>query len=1263
MKRILSITLTLLLTLNTLPLNAQENVQPVILREDIEDYDEIHAITSKELNQIAIDNPVAVHQEFIEILKWKSTQAFKDLKKNPGKTYSDKQTAWNMALFPIIDKGEKYPKSKYFQDPYQLYHYALEVYWQNITTPEAQQIGLKDYRNRANQHIKQLITKRSQDKDFFTDTTIDESVNPMNEAAYLVAYATQINSFYNEVREAKLAQQKCKNLNEAEFWGYSQEECVLINTLAKDYDLKIIDMGRQRIGTFASIAADAVDQCLRNVLMPLQTPLLPFEEVDEFLNSMGGSESAWASCGMTKTELIQIITDNSMTREEAKKSLKKGLGGKILQGLDYASFSYWVEKGDKTKEFEDYVIDNFGEEKLEQLKEEGKEKQEMEIANRMAESYNAVLSAIATDLIAYGKIYYYNNDVNLVGLNEDNVPVNASAKFATTWYKIGTDPTQENSPIAKFARGAILQAGGKAKNLQNGLFTKTMYEVKAKENVKTNVMILSMAMDFAADPLMVLAPLQMSKGTKFLKIGAKYAPKTTAKVTKAAETVGKGVQTAKNAVVDSKVGRGLQEVTKPVKQLKSKAGDFVRGSLDDWSDMGKHLDDAKTAPKTTKDLTKGAETTTDIAEDFTKAPATPKPEPVTATNPEQLGPKLTGEFDDLVASAKPEETMRGIGFKPQPKSTTSNPKGCIGFNCSQTSSVAPTNTTTGVPEGMQRQIGFGKSDTYIPDNAGKAVSGKGGVQDFTQGTKGPQGRGTEGPTASRNPYDVRNSAGNPDTPGTPQQDLSGLNKQIKNEPSKSLTKSEADDIISKRHKAIDDSYTGTGAYSWKEMDRTYHGTVKVEPYGKGKYHDVTVTQANGEKTILGKGSSFMEGDNLLKITKADGNVETVRADQFRSWLDGIRDCPECKISERERQAMQGYDDVMSKLSDYEANALYTDRTRKLPNKYSYNTPYKIKSWEEQDKLLHGAVEVKFRENGTGITVIKANGKKVDGISANSFREWVDGNVPGCPECKISEREKQAIKGYDDFISMHDNMKLEYERVKKIEDFIATGKNRGENAWLFHEVDIDSRGMVKSWNNGCYNIKSCNNLIDHFISSRELVKNDMSTLQQLFAKATGNNDVETFYKALLDSNNTPNNIRQFLSDKKLRDFILNNGNIPDVTKITDNMLPYLNWQDLVKVLKSNTPDSLKLLRQVTSNDDWKVVVSKSKELLGKRRAYFVEQYTDALNDIEKIAPKAVEDIRKGKVPHSVTLTKAGVDKQQAQNIAYWYNGIKQIDAIL
>ena len=62
MKKFLSIVLSLIIISGTLPLNGQEAIAPVISREDLEDYDKIHATTNKELNKITIDNPEEVHK-------------------------------------------------------------------------------------------------------------------------------------------------------------------------------------------------------------------------------------------------------------------------------------------------------------------------------------------------------------------------------------------------------------------------------------------------------------------------------------------------------------------------------------------------------------------------------------------------------------------------------------------------------------------------------------------------------------------------------------------------------------------------------------------------------------------------------------------------------------------------------------------------------------------------------------------------------------------------------------------------------------------------------------------------------------------------------------------------------------------------------------------------------------------------------------------------------------------------------------------------
>ncbi len=793
MKRISSIILSLVLILNTLPLSAQEVLDPVISKADLESYNDIRATTNKELNRIEIDNPEAVHKEFLDILKWKSTQAFKDLKDDPGKTYVQKQTRWNMALLPIIETEECYinendprwkketpkckksnvkgaPKSKYFQEPYQLYMYALDVFYENTIDPEAQQIGLKDYHDMARRHIREIIQKRSQEKNFFADLKIDNTRNPYTESGYLVAYASQINSFYTTVREAKLAKSKCKDSNLADFWGYSKEECELINLLADNYDLNTINMGRQRIGTFAAIAAEEVDYCLRDVLYDLQTPYIPFEEVEDFLESK--SRTNWKSCGMSKDQLIQIIVDNSLTREEAKQYLKKGFGGKILQGLDYISFSYWMDRMDKKQTFESYVINTFGEDKLEELKEEGNRKEEREIAELMAESYNAVISAFATDLIRYGKIFYYHDDSNLVGIEMDediatnhieSRAVNASEQFAKTWAKMANNQINAASPIAKFARGAILQAGGKARNFENQLFTKTMFEVKGQENVKTNIMVFSIGMDFVLDPLMVLGPLKMVKGTKLLKTGAKYAPKTTRAVYNTTKEVKVAVQTAKVAVKESKVGQTASRVGKTIDKVNEPLKKLGKNIIhEDWDDFGKYAargtDPSKGVERVTTKVDDAANVVKKADNIAEAAPiAKTTPEPKTALDPKKANPAK--EFDELVARANPSDQRTVVA----------------GFGGKSGTNVSPTSTTSGAPEGMRRQIGFGNEGKYIPDDTGKAVSGKGGVQDFTRGT--PQGSAPRGPEgfrqpevqgASRNPYDVRNSAaGTTDAPNAP----------------------------------------------------------------------------------------------------------------------------------------------------------------------------------------------------------------------------------------------------------------------------------------------------------------------------------------------------------------------------------------------------------------------------------------------------------------------------------------------------------------
>mgnify|MGYP006873067220 CR=1 FL=1 len=298
-------------------------------------------------------------------------------------------------------------------------------------------------------------------------------------------------------------------------------------------------------------------------------------------------------------------------------------------------------------------------------------------------------------------------------------------------------------------------------------------------------------------------------------------------------------------------------------------------AFDDWSGIGKHLDDT---PKTTKGLTKGADTATDAVEDFTRATPAPKPGPKTALNPAELEPKLTGEFDGLVASAKSPEPRRGIGFKPQ-------------------DNVAPASTTNGAPEGMRRQIGFGNQGNYIPDEAGKAAAnGGGGVQDFTKGNSSlPGSRTPEGPSA-RNPYDVRNQAGGtPDTPGTPQQDLSGLNQNISTSNPPRTTK-EFDELYQGRNKNLADKMK----ILHREQDPdTYQQTFK----NVGRWRNL-------DNKLKGAYNVTIDGKYVV-VNRKLGEPTVVTVDEFKAWLAGVDGIPEASITPRERDAIKGLDKVLN----------------------------------------------------------------------------------------------------------------------------------------------------------------------------------------------------------------------------------------------------------------------------------------------------------------------------------------------------------------
>lgn len=617
----------------------------------------------------------------------------------------------------------------------------------------------------------------------------------------------------------------------------------------------------------------------------------------------------------------------------------------------------------------------------------------------------------------------------------------------------------------------------------------------------------------------------------------------------------------------------------------------------------------------------------------------------TALSPTELEPKLTGKLDDEITLAKGGTEEMTMGFKPQPKTRsgetkdlgytsggnsgtptqgTPSPKDCIGFNCQPTTSGTP------VPTG---RIGYNHQTSVIDKYT--VTDGTSGVQDLRAkgGNTGPQARGPEGPNA-RNPYDVRNQAGGtPDTPGTPQQDLSGLNKQISTTPphqTTPLTKQEADDLFKQRQRQRENRPWKREEKNWELRDEELSGTVKVERSGYGEW----------------------------KITKADGSTRIATREEFETWINGVPGVEGCNISQKERDAIKGLD----KFSDpYETrmDKRWQDIDRKRDRRSYTDAEWTHdKEGIKREEKFHGTVKVEITgttQSGTipknrTVTITKADGTTYR-TNLDEFERWINDN-----DFPISQKEKDAIKGLDDILDAK-------KRTQQM-DKLFSGKGQ-----LPAQIAYRPQGIKNSLNSGCSDFKSCKQLVDYLIDSRKTVHEETSSLLSLYAKETGNNNVDDMYKSLLDfferrgQNEGYDYLNSFLNDNSLRNFLFNNGSVSGFDKIADNMLPALKWQDLAKVLKSDTPENLKTLRQLATDDDWKYVISKSRELIGKRRAYFIEQYEDALLDIERIAPKAAEDIRHGKVPHSVTLTKAGVDKQKAQNVAYWYHSIKQIDAIL
>ena len=244
----------------------------------------------------------------------------------------------------------------------------------------------------------------------------------------------------------------------------------------------------------------------------------------------------------------------------------------------------------------------------------------------------------------------------------------------------------------------------------------------------------------------------------------------------------------------------------------------------------------------------------------------------------------------------------------------------------------------------------------------------------------------------------------------------------------------------------------------------------------------------------------------------------------------------------------------------------------------------VQKWVIYDGKFAGAVKVETK--GSKVVVYKADGSKVV-EQIEDFKFWFDG-IPDM-NVGISDKEKKAIAGLADVLggvpSPTQTKPIGF--VQKAADELADPIKQSakaetpavsqglapvlkKNGRLVDDIAGRVNGLKNSLTRGCSDANSCKNLIKYLQESVDPIKSKLSELQRAFAQATGNTDVEAFYKYLANDSETPKYIKDFLNNTELRNFVLNNGTVPGFNKIIGEMLPRYGWEDLAKILKSDIP---------------------------------------------------------------------------------------------
>ena len=550
-------------------------------------------------------------------------------------------------------------------------------------------------------------------------------------------------------------------------------------------------------------------------------------------------------------------------------------------------------------------------------------------------------------------------------------------------------------------------------------------------------------------------------------------------------------------------------------------------------------------------------------------------QPTTALSPEQLGQKLTGEFDATLAQAGNTEPARGIGFRPQPESVpTFDPNRGIGYR-PQPASVGtvdpnrgigfhPQPRSVGTPTETPTRAGFKFYDdapTTLPGSQTPNAGGQ-GFQDLTKGTKGPKGKGPKGPEglrpetpgSSRNPYEVTNKLDNPTGGPVQGPDLADLNKQITNRPMKKETDI-ADIASGKLTKDFDGTRIGdkqkAAAREWiKQNNTTFRDATKVE------------LAPNGQSVI---------------ITDSRGKTKTAKLKDFEAWVGNDNEFG-IGLSPERRQSIEGLDNVLNG-----GNA----------KPIGFNSPSAAAAQE----------------------------------AGNVARETA--NAP--------QTASRILKDQDNFRLLEETKK----GLGTVTD------------------DVTSLST-------CGTAARCKQILENLSKNRQTFVEYLSKLQQQFAKATGNSSPEAFYEALRQSADTPQALKNFLGNPELRGFVLNNGSIPGLNNISNTMLSSMDWQDIGRLLKSDTPESLKLLQQLSTSDDWNGVLGQARKILSNKKDFHLEHYTDLLDHIEATYPRSkslVGSLRKGGTPKKAELLGIGVKEDAVDDLLYYFDNLKGIEAAL